>query len=125
MKLLTSGAAFLIVSVFGVLAGALLIYCGNFLGYAALCLVALNVGMFAQANHWPQRLHIAHLRWRVVHLNHVIAHNRDEMSDVWADDPGGEEWHALSQWQDDLMLERRDLALRIEDLVYKLGRDTY
>lgn len=125
MKLITNGPLLFIIGAFCTAIGILLIEFGNPLGYAAICLVVLNTAMFAQANHWPLRLRISHLKWRLAQLGYTIERTRVEIEEAWIDQPGSQEWHVLTHWVQDLHIERAQLRERIEDLVHKLERETY
>jgi len=81
--------------------------------------------LWATEQRWPQRVHVAVLRWKLGHLEHTMDKTSAEMSQLWFDNPGCAEWSALSQWFSELHMERRALRLRIESLVLNLGRPAY
>lgn len=109
-----------------VAAAILLAFAGNWLTVTLLTVFLLGIlWLVAHENHWPQRLRISHLKWRLRHLRHTMDKTSDEMVQLWHDDPGCDEWQALDSWLAELFIERRQLTLHIEDLVYRLGRETY
>lgn len=93
--------------------------------WLALGLIVGLTWLWITEHRWPRRVHVAFLRRRLHNLGHVMDKVSSEMVHLWHVDPGGDEWRALDTWLAELHIERRALRTRIEDLVYKLGREAY
>ena len=116
----------IVTMVFLVFCACLMAIVQNWLWFwLSLGVIAGLTWIWAVEHHWPRRFHIQHLRWCLLNLDRSIDKTSAEMADIWADDPGSDEWQALNTWLADLYMERVTLRHRIQDLTYKLGCDKF